>query len=69
MTLGIARLRAIIGAAFAVVGVVIMVELLLKPVPLNEKLLGLAFAATLVALGIVRVRMYVKARRPAEPPA
>jgi len=65
MNLTIMRVRAAIGIAFAVVGIVIMGELLVKPVPLNEKLLGIAFSAVLVALGVVRVRTYIAARRSA----
>jgi hypothetical protein len=63
VNVAIARIRAVIGVAFAVVGVVIIGELLVKPVPLNQKLMGTAFAAVLVALGIVRVRTYLAARR------
>jgi hypothetical protein len=63
MSLGVARIRAILGIAFAAVGLVIGAELLAKPVPFSQKTLGLAFAAVLVILGIVRVRMYVVTRR------
>ena len=66
MNLTIVRVRAAIGVAFAIVGVVIMGELLVKPAPFNQKLLGLAFAVVLVALGIVRVRAYLAARRSAD---
>lgn len=59
----IVRVRAVIGAAFAVVGLVIGGELLAKPAPFNQKLLGLAFAAVMVALGVVRVRTYWMMRR------
>jgi hypothetical protein len=59
----IVRVRAVIGAAFAVIGLVIGGELLAKPAPLNQKLLGLAFSAVLVALGVVRVRAYWMSRR------
>ena len=63
MNLAVLRVRALLGAAFAVVGSIIGIELLAKPVPFNEKLLGLAFAGVLVALGIVRVRTYLSLRR------
>jgi hypothetical protein len=55
----IARIRAAIGGAFAIVGLVIMIQLILKPAPPNQKLMGIAFAAVLVALGVVRVRAYL----------
>lgn len=67
MSLGIMRIRAILGVAFAVAGVVIGGELALKPAPLNQKLLGLAFAGVLIALGLVRIRMYLKAKAEATP--
>ena len=60
MTLGIARIRAILGSIFAVLGIVIGGQLLLRPGPFNEKMLGLAFAVVLVGLGAVRVRLYFK---------
>ena len=60
MTLGIARIRAILGSIFAVLGIVIGGQLLLRPGPFNEKMLGLAFAVVLVGLGAVRVRVYLK---------
>jgi hypothetical protein len=66
MTLGIARIRAVLGVVFALLGLGIGVQLLLRPVGLNEKLLGLAFALVLIALGAVRVRMYLKMK--SEPP-
>jgi hypothetical protein len=60
VTLGIARIRAILGSVFAVLGIVIGGQLLLRPGPFNEKMLGLAFAVVLVGLGAVRVRLYFK---------
>ena len=60
MSLGIARIRAILGAIFALLGAGIGVELLLRPGALNSKVMGLAFAAVLIGLGVVRVRMYLK---------
>jgi hypothetical protein len=41
-------------------GIVIGGQLLLRPGPFNEKMLGLAFAVVLVGLGAVRVRLYFK---------
>jgi hypothetical protein len=60
MTLGIARIRAILGAIFALLGAGIGVELLARPGTLNAKMLGLAFSVVLIGLGVVRVRMYLK---------
>jgi len=56
-TLHVAKIRALLGILFGVLGVAIGVRTLLTPGP---KLMGLAFAAVLVALGFVRVRMYLK---------
>jgi len=64
-TLAVARIRAIIGTAFAVLGAGIAVQLLLRPEPLRQKLLGLAFALVLIGLGVVRVRGYWLMRRSA----
>jgi hypothetical protein len=57
VTLRIARIRAVIGGIFALLGLGIGVEILLRP---GDKRMGLAFAAVLIALGVVRVRMYLK---------
>jgi uncharacterized membrane protein len=64
-TLAVARIRAIIGAAFAVLGAGIAVQLLLRPEPLRQKVLGLAFSVVLIGLGVVRVRGYWLMRRSA----
>jgi hypothetical protein len=64
-TLAVARIRAIIGAAFGVLGAGIAVQLLLRPEPIRQKLLGLAFAVVLIGLGAVRVRGYWLMRRSA----
>jgi hypothetical protein len=63
MTLGIARIRAILGTVFALLGIGIGAQLLLRPGPMNQKMLGLAFAVVLVGLGAVRIRMYLKMKR------
>lgn len=63
MTLKIARIRAILGALFALLGAGIAVQLLLRPAPFNQKSMGLAFAAVLMGLGIVRVRSYLAVAR------
>jgi hypothetical protein len=63
--LRLARLRAIIGAAFGVLGIGIAVQLLLRPEPFAQKIMGLAFAVVLIGLGAVRVRGYLQLRRAA----
>jgi uncharacterized membrane-anchored protein len=60
MTLRVAKIRAILGMIFALLGLAVGIQLLLRPGSLNAKLLGLAFAAVLIGLGVVRVRMYLK---------
>ena len=62
MTLRVAKIRAVLGMAFALLGLAIGVQLLLRPGTLNAKLLGLAFAVVLIGLGLVRVRMYLKVK-------
>ena len=62
-TLNLARIRAMIGSAFALLGIVIAVQLLLKPEPFNQKIMGLGFALVLIALGVVRVRGYLLLRK------
>ncbi len=66
-TLAVARIRAIIGGAFALLGVGIAVQLLLRGEPFNQKILGLCFSLVLIALGVVRVRAYLAAKRGAAP--
>jgi hypothetical protein len=60
MTLRVAKIRAILGIVFALLGLAVGIQLLLRPGALNAKLLGLAFAGVLIGLGLVRVRMYLK---------
>ncbi len=62
-TLAVARIRAIIGTAFALLGAGIAVRLLLVPEPFDKKILGLGFALVLIALGAVRVRGYLLMRK------
>ena len=62
MTLRVAKIRAFLGIIFALLGIAVGVQLLLRPGTMNAKLLGLAFAALLVGLGVVRVRMYLKVK-------
>jgi hypothetical protein len=60
VTLRVAKIRAFLGIVFALLGMAVGVQLLLRPGAMNQKLLGLAFAAVLIGLGVVRVRMYLK---------
>jgi hypothetical protein len=62
MTLRVAKIRAIIGMVFAILGVAVGIQLLLRPGAMNQKLLGLAFSVVLIGLGLVRVRMYLKVK-------
>jgi hypothetical protein len=61
--LQLVRLRAILGGVFGGLGIYLAAELLVKPAPFNQKLMGLAFAIVLIGLGAVRIRAYVIARR------
>lgn len=63
-TLQVAKIRALLGILFGGLGVAVGVRTLLTPGP---KLMGLAFAAVLVALGFVRVRMYLKVKNELAP--
>ncbi len=65
--LAVARVRAIIGGAFALLGVGIAVQLLLRSEPFNQKILGLCFSLVLIALGVVRVRTYLAVKRETAP--
>jgi hypothetical protein len=62
-TVQVARIRALIGAAFALLGAGIAVRLLLIGEPFNQKMLGLGFSIVLIALGIVRIRTYLAVKR------
>jgi hypothetical protein len=55
--LRLAKIRAALGVVFVLLGIGIGVNTLVRPGP---KLLGLAFAVVLAALGVVRVRTYLK---------
>ena len=63
MTLRVAGIRAILGIVFALLGLIVAVKLLISPGAINQKYLGLAFSCVLVALGVVRVRVYLKIKR------
>jgi hypothetical protein len=62
VTLRVAKIRAVLGGIFAILGVAVGVQLLLRPGAMNQKMMGLAFAAVLIGLGVVRVRMYLKVK-------
>jgi hypothetical protein len=62
VTLRVAKIRAVIGVVFALLGIAVGLQLLLRPGEMNQKLLGLGFAAALVGLGAVRVRMYLRVK-------
>jgi hypothetical protein len=62
MTLRVAKIRAFLGIVFALLGLAVGTQLLLRPGAMNQKMLGLAFAAVLIGLGVVRVRMYLKVK-------
>ncbi|GAC1537825.1 MAG: hypothetical protein NVS2B17_10970 [Candidatus Velthaea sp.] len=61
-TLGWYRMRAISGGVFGILGIVIAVQIALRPAPWNTKLFGFAFVAVALALCIVRTRDYLRAR-------
>jgi len=56
------RMRAISGAMFGVFGIIVAVELAVKPAPVNAKLLAFALPVVMVALAVVRVRDYLRAK-------
>ncbi len=62
-TIHLALVRALIGSAFAVLGIGIAIQLLLRPEPLAQKYMGLGFSLVLIALGVVRVRGYLLMRK------
>ncbi len=66
-TLRVARIRAILGVVFALLGFAVGVQLLLRPGDFNHKLLGLAFSVVLIGLGFVRVRIYLKVKSETQP--
>ncbi len=61
-TLAWFRYRMISGAIFAAVGVVIAAELVLRPGPVQSKIVGFAFAIAVIALGVARILQYRQAR-------
>jgi uncharacterized membrane protein HdeD (DUF308 family) len=56
------RYRMISGAIFSLLGIVIAVELVLRPGPMQSKIAGFGFAIVAIALGVVRIVQYVQAR-------
>jgi hypothetical protein len=61
-TIGWFRYRMISGAIFSLLGVVIGVELLIRPGAPQSKIAGFGFALVAIALGIVRIIQYFQAR-------
>ena len=55
--------RALLGAAFALLGLLIALQLAFRIAPLNQKIFGFAFAAVLIGLGAVRIRQYLSVRK------
>lgn len=58
----VARVRAFLGLAFALLGILIAVQLAVRVAPFSQKIFGFVFAAALVGLGVVRVRQYLAVR-------
>jgi len=56
------RYRMISGAIFSLLGIVIAVELVLRPGPPQSKIAGFGFALVAIALGVVRIVQYLQAR-------
>ena len=61
-TMGWFRYRMISGLIFSVLGVIIAVELVVRPGAPQSKIAGFAFALVAIGLGITRVVQYVQAR-------
>jgi hypothetical protein len=61
-TLGWFRYRMISGVIFSVLGIVIAVELALRPGAPQSKIAGFGFAIVAIALGAVRIVQYLQAR-------
>ena len=62
--LRLATIRAALGVLFVLLAIGIGVNTLVRPGP---KLLGLAFAVVLAALGVVRIRTYLKLKSESAP--
>jgi hypothetical protein len=56
------RYRMISGAIFSLLGLVIAVELVLRPGPVQSKVAGFGFALVAISLGVVRIVQYLQAR-------
>jgi hypothetical protein len=56
------RYRMISGAIFSLLGIVIAVELVLRPGAPQSKIAGFGFALVAIALGVVRIVQYLQAR-------
>ena len=56
------RYRALFGAGFLVLGIIVLVRVVTAPAPPSSKVLGGAFALATIALGTVRLVTFAKAR-------
>ena len=56
------RYKAIFGLAYVGFGLLAAYRVFFWPAPLSAKGIGLAFAVALVALGVVRIRAFARAR-------
>jgi hypothetical protein len=61
-TLGWFRYRMISGIIFSILGVIIAAELVQRPGAPQSKIAGFGFALVAIALGVVRIVAYLKAR-------
>ncbi len=61
-TLNWYRYRMVSGVIFSVLGVIIATELVLRPGVPQSKIAGFAFALVAIALGVVRVVQFGRAR-------
>ena len=50
------------GAIFSLLGVVIAIELMIRPGAPQSKIAGFGFALVAIALGVVRIFQYLQAR-------
>ena len=58
----IARMRALFGVGFIVLGALTLWRVATTPVPNNSKTIGIVLAVGLAALGVARIVQYVRVR-------
>jgi hypothetical protein len=61
------RFRAVFGLGFLLLGLVMLWRIALTAAPAQNKIIGFVFALVMIALGVVRVRDYARARRGSGP--